>query len=184
MEKQTTTNKTKDIVYISLFAVLMVVCSYISIPTAIPFTMQTFAVYFAFNFLGAKKGTLSVCVYLLLGALGLPVFANGTSGIGMIMGITGGYMIGWIFSGLAMWIVEKLLCKKLWAQAVSMFIGLIVCYIIGTLWYMVVYAHYSGAIGLWTALTWCVFPFVIPDILKLGLALWLSQRLRKITKVV
>ena len=179
-----TTNKTKDLVYIALFAVMMAVCSYISIPTAIPFTMQTFAVFFALNFLGGKKGTLSVCIYLLLGIIGLPVYANGTSGIGMIMGITGGYMIGWIFSGLAMWIVEKLLCKKLWAQAVSMFIGLIVCYIIGTLWYMVVYAHDSGAIGLWTALTWCVFPFVIPDILKLGLALWLSQRLRKITKVV
>ena len=179
-----TTNKTKDLVYIALFAVMMAVCSYISIPTAIPFTMQTFAVFFALNFLGGKKGTLSVCIYLLLGIIGLPVYANGTSGIGMIMGITGGYMIGWIFSGLAMWIVEKLLCKKLWAQAVSMFIGLIVCYIIGTSWYMVVYAHNSGAIGLWTALTWCVFPFVIPDILKLGLALWLSQRLRKITKVV
>ena len=179
-----TTNKTKDLVYIALFAVMMAVCSYISIPTSIPFTMQTFAVFFAHNFLGGKKGTLSVCIYLLLGIIGLPVYDNGTSGIGMIMGITGGYMIGWIFSGLAMWIVEKLLCKKLWAQAVSMFIGLIVCYIIGTSWYMVVYAHNSGAIGLWTALTWCVFPFVIPDILKLGLALWLSQRLRKITKVV
>ena len=58
-----TTNKTKDLVYIALFAVMMAVCSYISIPTAIPFTMQTFAVFFALNFLGGKKGTLSVCIY-------------------------------------------------------------------------------------------------------------------------
>lgn len=50
-----TTNKTKDLVYIALFAVMMAVCSYISIPTAIPFTMQTFAVFFALNFLGGKK---------------------------------------------------------------------------------------------------------------------------------
>ena len=50
-----TTNKTKDLVYIALFAVMMAVCSYISIPTAIPFTMQTFAVFFAHNFLGGKK---------------------------------------------------------------------------------------------------------------------------------
>lgn len=181
--EQTTTNKTKDLVYISLFAVLMAVCSYISIPTAIPFTMQTFAVYFAFNFLGAKKGTLSVCVYLLLGALGLPVFANGTSGIGMIMGITGGYMVGWIFSGLAILILEKLIGRKLWAQAISMFIGLIVCYITGTSWYMIVYAQTQGSIGLWTALVWCVFPFVIPDVVKLGLALWLSRRLSRFIKL-
>ena len=146
-------NSTKDLVYIALFAVLMAVCSYISIPTAIPFTMQTFAVFFALNFLGAKKGTLSVCVYLLLGTLGLPVFANGTSGIGMIMGITGGYMIGWIFSGLAMRLAEKLLGRKLWAQATSMLIGLFVCYIIGTAWYMVVYAQTQGSVGLWKALS-------------------------------
>lgn len=183
MERQSSTNKTKDIVYISLFAVLMAVCSYIAIPTAIPFTMQTFAVYFALNFLGAKKGILSVCVYLLLGALGLPVFANGTSGIGMIMGVTGGYMIGWIFSGFAMWILEKLIGRKLWAQALSMLIGLLICYITGTAWYMIVYAHTQGSIGLWTALVWCVFPFVIPDVVKLGLALWLSRRLSRIIKL-
>lgn len=176
-----TTNKTKDLVYIALFAVMMAVCSYISIPTAIPFTMQTFAVFFALNFLGGKKGTLSVCIYLLLGIIGLPVYANGTSGIGMIMGITGGYMIGWIFSGLAICLVEKLFGRKPWAQAVSMLIGLLICYIIGTAWYMVVYARTQGSIGLWTALVWCVFPFVIPDVAKLGLALWLSQRLSKIS---
>ena len=57
---------------------------------------------------------------MLLGIIGLPVYANGTSGIGMIMGITGGYMIGWIFSGLAICLVEKLFGRKPWAQAVSM----------------------------------------------------------------
>lgn len=174
--------KTRETVYIALFAVIMAVCSYISIPTAIPFTMQTFAVFFAFNFLGGKKGTLSVCIYLLLGMLGLPVYANGTSGIGIIMGITGGYMIGWIFSGLTIWLLEKLLGRKLRAQAVSMLAGLLVCYIIGTAWYMVVYAQSSGSIGLWIALVRCVFPFIIPDIIKLGLALRLSQRLSKLAK--
>lgn len=177
-------SNTKDIVYISLLSVLMVVCSYLSIPTVIPFTMQTFAVFFSFNFLGGKKGILSVCIYLLLGLIGLPVFANGTSGIGIILGTTGGYMIGWIFSGLVMWIVEKIFGRKLWTQILAMILGLLVCYIIGTAWFMVVYARSSGAIGLWTALVWCVFPFVLPDLLKLGLALWLSQRLRKIAKIM
>lgn len=177
-------NKTRDIVFIALFAILIAVCSWISIPTAIPFTMQTFAVYFALNFLGGKKGTASVCIYLLLGIIGLPVYANGTAGIGIIMGTTGGYMIGWLFSGLAMWLLEKLIGRKLWAQAVSMLVGLLVCYVMGTAWFMVVYAKTAGAVGLWVALGWCVLPFIIPDLAKLGLALWLSQRLEKITRTL
>lgn len=175
-------SKARDIVFIALFAVLIAVCSWISIPTVIPFTMQTFAVYLTLNFLGAKKGTVAVSIYLLLGLIGLPVFANFTSGIGILFGTTGGYMIGWILSGLVMGILEKLIGRKLWAQAVSMLMGLSVCYIVGTAWFMVVYAQNTGAIGLWTALLWCVIPFIIPDLLKLGLALWFSHRLEKITR--
>ena len=182
--KQRASNKIKttDIVFISLFAVLIALCSWISIPSIVPFTMQTFAVYLTLNFLGGKKGTVSVCIYLLLGLIGLPVYANFTSGIGMLMGTTGGYMIGWIFSGLVMWLIEKLIGRKLWAQAVSMLVGLVVCYIAGTTWFMIVYAQNTGPVGLWTALLWCVIPFIIPDLVKLSLALWLSQRLEKITR--
>lgn len=179
--KKSNKSKTKDIVFISLFAVLIALCSWISIPSIVPFTMQTFAVYLTLNFLGAKKGTVSVCIYLLLGLIGLPVFANFNSGVGALFGLTGGYMFGWILSGLIMWLLEKLIGKKLWAQAISMLIGLIVCYVTGTAWFMVVYAQGSGPIGLWTALLWCVIPFIIPDMVKLALALMVSQRLKKIT---
>lgn len=178
------TNKTKDIVLIALFAVLIVVCSWISIPSVVPFTMQTFAVYLTLNYLGAKRGTVSIFIYLCLGLIGVPVFANFHSGIGALFGVTGGYMLGWLLSGLVMWLSEKLLGTKIWAQAISMLAGLIVCYIAGTAWFMVVYARNTGPIGIWSALLWCVIPFMIPDLLKLGLALWLSQRLKKITKSV
>ena len=177
-------NKTKDIVFIALFAVLIAVCSWISIPFVVPFTMQTCAVYLTLNFLGAKKGTVSICIYLVLGLIGVPVFSNFNSGMVALFGLTGGYMIGWLLSGLVMFLVEKLLGRKIWAQAVSMIAGLVVCYIAGTAWFMVVYARNTGPIGLWTSLLWCVIPFIIPDLLKLGLALWLSQRLRKVTKSV
>lgn len=177
-------NKTKDKIFIALCAVLIAVCSWISIPTLIPFTMQNFAVYFTLNFLGGKKGTVSVCIYLLLGIIGLPVYANGTAGIGIIMGMNGGYMIGWIFSGFVIWILEKTIGRKMWAQAVSALVGLLVCYAMGTAWFMVVYAGTAGEIGLWAALGWCVIPFIIPDLAKLGLALWLSQRLQKITRTM
>lgn len=177
-------SKTGDLVFIALFAVLIAVCSWISVPTAIPFTMQTFAVYLALNFLGSRKGTAAVCIYLLLGLIGLPVFSNFNSGIGVLLGTAGGYMMGWIFSGFVMSLLEKLLGRKLWAQAVSMLTGLLVCYIAGTAWFMMAYARTAGAIGISTALLMCVVPFVIPDLVKLGLALWISQRLRKITRLM
>ena len=178
------TSKTRDTVFVALFAVLIAVCAWISIPTTIPFTMQTFGVFFALNFLGGKKGTLCVVIYLLMGIIGIPVFANGTAGIGIIMGMTGGYMIGWIFSGLVMYFFDALFGRKMWAQFISMLLGLLVCYAIGTAWFMVVYARTVGAGGLWAALCWCVFPFIIPDLAKLSLVLWVTQRLNKITKTM
>ena len=89
-------------------------------------------------------------------------------------------MIGWIFSGLTMWILEHALGNRPWAQVVSMIAGLIVCYTLGTAWYMTVYTSNTGTIGVWTALSWCVLPFIIPDILKLWLALLVGKRLRQI----
>ena len=177
-------NKTKDIVFIALFAVLTVVCSWISIPSVVPFTMQTFAVYLTFNYLGARRGTISILIYLCLGLIGIPVFSNFNSGIGVLFGVTGGYMLGWLLSGIVMWLFEKLVGREIWAQALSMVAGLLVCYIVGTAWFRAVYARNTGMIGIWSVLLWCVIPFVIPDLLKLGLALWLSQRLKKITKFI
>ena len=177
-------NKAKSIVFIALMAVLMVVCSWISIPFVVPFTMQTFAVYFTLNYLGAKRGTVSIFIYLCLGLLGIPVFSNFNSGIGALLGVTGGYMLGWLFSGLVMWLFEKILGKKIWGQALSMLVALLVCYIVGTAWFMVVYTKNTGLIGVWSALLWCVIPFIVPDLLKLALALWLSNRLKKVRKPV
>ena len=92
--------KTIDLAYIAICAALIVICSWISIPTAVPFTLQTFAVFASLGLLGGKKGTLSVLVFLILGAIGLPVFANFGGGLGVLLGSTGGYLIGFIFMGL------------------------------------------------------------------------------------
>lgn len=177
-----TKGKTADMAYIALCVVIIAVCSWISIPTIVPFTLQTFGVFFAVGLLGGKRGSLAVLVYLLLGAIGIPVFSSFTGGIGMLLGSTGGYIVGFLFSALVMWAMEILLGKKRWVQAFSMILGLLVCYACGTIWFMLVYANTSGAVGVWTALTWCVFPYIIPDILKILLALHLSKRLAKIIK--
>ena len=129
-----TRSKTYDIVYIAVFAVIMAICSWISIPTAVPFTLQTFGVFVAVGVLGGKRGTLSILVFILLGAIGVPVFAGFSGGIGVLAGTTGGYIIGFLFSALVMWAMEKLPGKKSVMQIVSMIVGLIVCF-----WYCMVY---------------------------------------------
>lgn len=169
--------KTVDMAYIALFAVLITICSWISIPGAVPFTLQTFGVFLAMGVLGGKRGTLAVLTYLLLGAVGLPVFSGFRGGIGSMLGTTGGYMVGFVFSGLIMWGLESWIGRKKWGQVFSMLLGLVVCYAFGTLWFMVVYTRQSGAIGIGAALGWCVLPYFIPDLLKIAMALSLSRRL-------
>ena len=124
-----------------------------------------------------------VLIYILLGAVGIPVFAGFSGGIGVLLGNTGGYIIGFLFSALLMWLIEKLFGRKTWVLGISMVLGLIVCYAIGTVWFMVVYAQNSGAVGLATVLGWCVIPFIIPDLVKIALALTLSKRLSKALKL-
>ena len=184
MTTQTATrSKTYDMVYIAVFAVLIAICSWISIPTTVPFTLQTFAVFLAVGVLGGKRGSLSVLIYILLGAVGIPVFAGFSGGFGILLGSTGGYIIGFLFSALLMWGMETLLGKKTWVLGLSMVLGLIVCYAIGTVWFMVVYTKNSGPVGLAAVLSWCVIPFIIPDLVKIALALVLSKRLSTILKL-
>ncbi|MBR2666864.1 MAG: biotin transporter BioY [Oscillospiraceae bacterium] len=171
--------KTTDLAYIALCAVLIAVCSWVSIPSAIPFTMQTFAIFCVLGLLGGRRGTIAVVVYLLLGAIGLPVFASFTGGAGILLGTTGGYMMGFIFMGIIYWLFESLIGDRLAVRIVSMVLGLAVCYAFGTGWFMLVYARQTGAIGLSTALAWCVLPFVIPDLIKMVLALLLSGKLSR-----
>ena len=172
--------QTKDLVYVALCAVLMAVCSWINIPSAIPFTLQTFAIFCTLGLIGGKRGTASILVYLLLGALGLPVFAGFSGGVGILFGITGGYLLGFILMGLVYWLGEHLGKGKRIVEIGSMVLGLALCYAFGTAWFMFVYARQSGAVTLATALAWCVIPFIVPDLVKMALAILLSQKLRHI----
>ena len=174
---------TRDVTMIAVCTAMMVICSWISIPATVPFTMQTFGVFLCVGLLGGRRGTLAVSVYLLLGAVGLPVFSGFTGGIGHLFGATGGYIIGFLFSALVMWLIEHLLGRNLKTLVLSMIAGLITCYAFGTAWFMVVYAKTSGSIGLMTALGWCVFPYVIPDAVKIGLAAVITRRVRQITGI-
>ena len=132
---------------------------------------------------GRQVRDRAIIVYVLLGAVGVPVFAQFTSGIGILLGNTGGYIVGFIFMGLVYWLIVHFLGKKLWVKILAMVIGLAVCYSFGTVWFMIVYAQANGAVGLAMVLTWCVIPFIIPDLIKLGLALTLARRLSPVLKL-
>ena len=174
---------TKDMVRIALFAVVIAICSWLSIPAAVPFTLQTFGIFLTVAVLGGKRGTMAVTLYLFMGIVGIPVFAGFTGGVGRLLGATGGYIVGFLLSAVVMWVMEKLLGKKQWVLALSMVLGLIICYTFGTIWFIIVYARSTGPIGLWTALGWCVFPFIIPDMIKIVLALLLNKKLASLIRI-
>ena len=172
---------TKRMTRIALCAALLAPCAWLSVPTQPPFTMQTFGVFLTLLLLGAKDGAIAIGLYILLGALGVPVFSGFNGGMGALMGPTGGYIVGF----LLMCLVFGLLCGKgagLRLKALALLLGLAVCYAFGTAWFLVVYARNVGPIGLMTALGWCVFPYIIPDLAKLALAVILSRRVKKFLK--
>ena len=170
---------TRDLVYVAVFTALLAVCAWISIPTTVPFTLQTLGVFLSVGLLGGRRGSLAVLVYLLLGAVGAPVFAGFNGGVGALVGTTGGYILGFLLCALTMWAVEAALGKSLWALGLGMVLGLIVCYAFGTAWFMVLYTRASGPVSLGTVLGWCVIPFIGPDLIKIAVALALSGRLRR-----
>lgn len=175
--------KTREVVLVAVFSVFMAVCAWITVPGVVPFTMQSFAVFLALCLLGAKHGTVAILLYLLLGALGLPVFSNFTAGVGVLLGPNGGYMIGWLLMGAVLWLVEIFGSKKPFWRVAALVLGQLLCYAVGTVWFIAVYTVQTGPVGVGTALIWCVVPFVLPDFAKLFLALWMTKRLQKVLKI-
>ena len=182
MELTASKFRTKDLAYIAVSVALTAICSWISIPTAIPFTLQTMAVFLSVGLLGGRRGSLAVLAYILLGLVGAPVFAGFSGGAGVLLRPTGGYIVGFLFTALLMWAMERLPGRRLPMLGLSMVLGLLVCYAFGTVWFMAVYARDTGPISLTTALGWCVIPFIIPDLVKIGLALSLVSQLRRHVK--
>ena len=153
----------------ALFAALLALCAWISIPVAdIAFTLQTFGVFLTLGLLGGKRGSSAILIYLLLGAAGMPVFSGFRGGIGMLAGVTGGYLWGFLFSGLTYWTLERI------GKLPAMVGGLFVCYLCGSLWFYL----YAGG-GIWVILLRCVVPYLIPDGIKIALAYSLSSRLSR-----
>lgn len=175
--------KTSDLVLSAAGAALIAVCAWISIPLAVPVTMQTFAVFFLLSLLGGKRGTRAILIYILLGAVGVPVFSGLRAGIGALFGATGGYIMGFLLTGLFYTLTETACADRPFLAAGSLLLGLIICYAFGTVWFCAVYAKNTGPIGVGAALSSCVLPFLIPDLAKLFAALALSRRLKPLLRL-
>ncbi len=171
-------DKTRALVYTALMAVLIVICTWIQIPMAVPFTMQTFAVFFAALLLGWKRSLAAVAVYVILGVVGLPVFSGFRGGAAALLGPTGGYIVGFFFISLCYALAGLKPGNKI-VELGSLVLGLLVCYAFGTIWFVLVYTKTTGAMSSGTALMVCVVPYIFPDLVKLALAYVLSRKLNK-----
>ncbi len=175
-----------DICLIAVFTALLAVFSWISIPAPaplVPFTLQTFGIFVTLELLGGKRGFFSVLTFILLAAVGAPVLAGFSGGLGVILGSTGGYILGFLLTAVLYWILERFLGKAFWVRLIGLIGGLLLCYLFGTLWFMVIYARDNAAIGMGTALMWCVVPYLLPDAFKLILALIISKAVKERAKI-
>lgn len=172
---------TVEITKMGMFVALITVCAFIVIPLPmVSFTLQTFAVYLSLLALGGRKSTLVVLTYLILGGLGLPVFAGMKGGLGVLFGTTGGYLLGFIATTLIYWGTTKFFRDKLSVKLIALVVGTLVCYAFGTAWFIFVYnGNNVDAIGLSTALAWCVTPFIIPDLAKIYFAVIVDKKIHK-----
>ena len=134
--------------------------------------MQSFSVMLTLLLLGGRLGTLTIGVYLLLGAVGLPVFSGFRGGPGILLGATGGFLLGFLVMGVVYWVLTANFGKR--AGVLGCALGLCACYAVGAGWFSILYAQGKG---LWAVISQCVLPFLIPDGLKLLLALRLSRKL-------
>lgn len=168
----------RRLVLCALFAALCAVCSQIAIPLPlVPITLSLFAVHLAGALLGPKYGALSILVYVLLGLVGVPVYQGFTGGVGILFGPTGGYIFGYLPAAAAAGFAAQRAENSFWKLCAGMACGTLLCYLLGTLWFMA-----SMHRGLWESLAACVLPFLPGDVVKIFLAGVLTLKLRPVMR--
>ncbi|SDP33865.1 biotin transporter BioY [Desulforhopalus singaporensis] len=168
----------RKMVYAALMAALTAAGAYIAIPIGpVPIVLQNLFVMLAGLLLGKRWGLISVAVYLVAGAVGLPVFAGGTGGIGKFVGPTGGYLAGFAAAAFVIGAISEKGGNRVIVDIVAMIVGTAVIYGVGVSWLSVV-----TGMGWYKALTVGMFPFLIGDGVKIAAAVPIARALRPIMK--
>ncbi len=173
--KEETVSAVQQLCFIALMAGVMCLLGPLSIPIGpVPISVMTLLIYLSVYILGMKMGTISCVIYLMLGFVGLPVFAGYTGGAGELLGPTGGYLVGYIFLTLVSgFLMEKMAYQRIWCLLATI-AGTAVLYAFGTAWFVVLM---DCSIGY--ALSMCVVPFLIGDLAKIVLAELVGQEVRR-----
>jgi biotin transport system substrate-specific component len=155
-----------DAVLVVFFSGFVALTAQVEIPLwPVPLTLQTLGVLFTGAVLGSRRGALALLLYLTEGALGLPVFAGGASGVGYMLGPTGGYLVGFVVAaGVVGWLAQRGWDRRLVWAAVAMVIGNVMIYVCGVAWLAV----FLG--DLWGAVVKGVLLFVVGDLIKIAVA--------------
>ena len=170
--------KAKNMALCGLFTAVLTVCAWLSVPMGdMVITLQTFGIFLTLGLLGGKRGSIAIFVYLLLGAVGAPVFSGFRGGLSALLGTTGGYIFGFMLTALCYWLLTSIKDTPA-VRLTAMVLGLILCYACGSYWYLTRYLT-VGTVSLGAVLLKCVIPYLIPDIVKLSLAWLLSKRLKR-----
>ena len=156
-----------DLVLVAAGALLTAGAAQLAIPLQpVPITMQTLAVLLVGSSLGATRGAASMLLYLVLGAVGLPVYSDGTSGFGVLFGSTGGYILGFVFAAaLTGWLAQRNWDKKFLGAAVSFLAGTVVIFAFGLVGLGITL---GGTLE--QTLAWGLYPFIIGGIVKAAIA--------------
>ncbi len=156
-----------DLALVSAGAALTAVMAQLVVPLyPVPITGQTLAVLLVGASLGATRGALSMVLYALLGVVGVPVFSEASSGLGIITGTTGGYIIGFIFAaGFTGWLAQRDWDKKFLGAALSFLGGTVVTFAFGLTWLAIVTGGTFEQV-----LAWGLYPFIIGGLIKAGIA--------------
>lgn len=156
----------KEMCVTAIFAALICIAApfSVNIGSLVPISLATLAVYIVSGMLDVKCSVAAVAVYIMLGAVGLPVFSGFSGGVQKLFGVTGGYIIGYLaLAGIVSLMTSKI--NKKYIYPLSMLLGTVVLYLIGTVWFIV---QTKSAVG--AALMSCVVPFIPGDLVKIAVA--------------
>ena len=159
---------TIELIKVAMFASITAILSQIVLPIGpVPYNLGLLGALLAGMLCRPSTATLSMVAYILMGMIGLPVFAGFVGGIGVLLNSTGGYLLGYILTAFLTSLARN---KKWYITVCAMVLGLLLCYAFGTMWFMIISKN-----SLIASLAYCVIPFVLPDVAKIICAFLLGK---------